>query len=279
MRAGALGLAAAAATLSLSGLAVAAAGGGPAVQGQALFKQDCASCHTIGGGFTLGPDLKGIVASAGEGNVRNFVTDPGKVIASGDPKIAALMRRAHGVKMPNLGLTPAQVNELLAYLEAQGGGSTPPATTTARAAGDPSTGKNLFTGATQFAHGGPACISCHTLAGIGSLGGGQIGPDLSHAGLKYGGAKGLTPVLTQIPFPKMIPLYSGHPLTSSEAADVAAYLAAPKPAARTTDQTWKLVALGGTVTLGALALMLVVWPRRRLVVRKRIAPTNTFRRA
>ena len=112
------------AMLLLAGLAV-AAGGGPAEQGQALFKQDCSGCHTIGGGDAVGPDLKGIVATAGESTVRDFASDPDKILGSGDPKIAALVKKFHGVKMPSLGLTAAQVDALVAYLKTTGGSAAP----------------------------------------------------------------------------------------------------------------------------------------------------------
>jgi len=243
----------AAALLAFSGLAAAAGNGGPAAEGQVLFKADCASCHTIGGGNLVGPDLEGIVATAGESTVRGFIADPTGMIASGNPTIGALVTKFHGVHMPDLGLTPAQVSALVAFLQTQGGSAAHPATTPSapvRPAVNPAVGKALFTGATQLAHGGPACISCHTIAGVGSLGGGQVGPDLTRAATKYGGAKGLASVLASIPFPKMVPIYDGHPLTTAEQADLAAFL-----------------------------VMLAVWPRRRaLAVRRRIAPTSTVPR-
>jgi mono/diheme cytochrome c family protein len=272
------------AVLSITGLA-AAAGGGPADQGKALFKQDCSSCHTVGGGDAVGPDLKGVVGRNGETAVGDFIADPAKAIASGDPRISALVTKFHGLKMPGLGLSAAQVAELLAYLKAAEQGATtstpaPAPTTPAPApAGDAAAGKDLFTGATQLAHGGAACISCHTTAGLGKLGGGQLGPDLTRASSKYGGAKGLASVLSAIAFPKMVPVYRDHPLTASEQADLAAFLASTPPAQPPADRTPLIVLLGLCVTAAILALMLLVWPRRRLVVRKRIAPTSTIRKA
>ncbi len=44
--------------------------------------------------------------------------------------------------------------------------------------GDPNLGRMLFTGEKAFANGGPPCMSCHS-AGVGELGGGILGPDLS----------------------------------------------------------------------------------------------------
>jgi cytochrome c2 len=274
-------LLAAAATFLLAGLAV-AAGGGPAEQGQALFKQDCSGCHTIGGGDAVGPDLKGIVGTAGESTVRDFATDPDKILGSGDPKIAALVKKFHGVKMPSLGLTAAQVDALVAYLKATGGTAAPAPTAPApkMTSGIAAAGKDLFTGSTQLAHGGAACVSCHSITGVGALGGGRLGPDLTRAAAKYGGASGLARVLSNIAFPKMVPVYRDHPLTSSEQADLAAFLSsAPRATNPAPDHTPLIALLGLSVTAAILALMLVVWPRRRLVVRKRIAPTSTVRRA
>lgn len=44
--------------------------------------------------------------------------------------------------------------------------------------GDYKAGKAYFTGENSLSNGGPACISCHN-AGVGALGGGSLGPDLT----------------------------------------------------------------------------------------------------
>ncbi len=161
--------------------------------GKALFTQQCGSCHTVGGGDTAGPDLEGVVERSGEAGTRDFIADPAKVIASGDAKVAALVTKFKGLQMPDLGLTDVQVDSIVAYLAAQGG-STGGTTTTkppaAAPAGDPAAGKELFTGETQFANGGAACMSCHRMEDLGSLGGGLVGPDLTNAATKFGGAGG-----------------------------------------------------------------------------------------
>jgi hypothetical protein len=87
-------------------------------------------------------------------------------------------------------------------------------------------------------------------------------------------------VLSSIAFPRMIPVYRDHPLTPSEQADLAAFISsAPRATTHAPNHTPLIVLLGLAVTAAILALTLVVWPRRRLVVRKRIAPTSTVRRA
>src|SRR3989337_709452 len=49
----------------------------------------------------------------------------------------------------------------------------------------PVAGRALFTGARRLENGGPACMSCHSVAGLGALGGGALGPDLTLAYNKY----------------------------------------------------------------------------------------------
>jgi mono/diheme cytochrome c family protein len=259
-----------------------------APEGKALFEQSCASCHTIGGGDTAGPDLEGVVGRAGEERTRAFIATPEQVIASGDPEVDALVERFGGVQMPNLGLSDAQVDSLVAYLAAQepgegegagGDGEEPLVPSPGPAAeGDAGAGRHLYTGEQHFENGGPSCMSCHQLSGADIPVGGRVGPDLTDAYEKYGGATGIIPVLASMPFPSMQPVYRGHELTSQEQADLAAFLATTVGAEPRDDETWLLVLAGIGVTVLALGLMLLVWPRRRLVVRRDIAPAPSPRR-
>jgi hypothetical protein len=76
----------------------------------------------------------------------------------------------------------------------------------------------------------------------------------------------------------MQPVYDGHGLTNQEQVDLAAFLATTAGEDPGGDATWLFVALGICVALGAVGLMFLVWPRRRLVVRRRIAPSPSPRR-
>jgi len=143
---------------------------------------------------------------------------------------------------------------------------------------DPVLVKRLFTGSTQLADGGPACISCHAIAGAGSLGGGQVGPDLTAAYEKYGGAAGVGPMLAALPFPTMTPIYSDHPLTAQEQANLAAFLESTTGKSPAGDSPWVLVGVGAGVAAAFLLLAFAIWPRRRLSVRRGIAPTPTLTR-
>ncbi len=285
-----LAAAVAAAFLAAAGPALAAS----ADEGKAIFEGSCASCHTLGGGDLVGPDLAGVLDRRELDWVTRFILSPDSLIASGDP-IATELVKKYGVPMPNLGLTQAQVDSLIAYLQAAGGGgattqpattapaqtapaatapaettpaATAPAQTTPATAGDPAIGKDLFTGATAFENGGAPCMSCHTIAGIGSLGGGKLGPDLTPAFAKYNGEAGLSAVLKQIAFPTMVPVFANHPLTDQEVANLTAFIADAPPAARPGWAAGKLVllALGGIAALAAVALL--AWRRRLVSVRR-----------
>jgi cytochrome c2 len=268
---------------------IAAAAGDPAQQGEALFQKNCYSCHTLGGGDTVGPDLKGVTGRRDPEFVRRFIAEPGAIIAEGDPEVKALVTKFNGVQMPDLGLSDTDVDAVVAFLETQGGassgGTSGGATTTtataappAAAKGDAAAGEDLFTGADGFANGGAACISCHSLAGSGALGGGKVGPDLTGSSGRYGGAAGLTSVLEKIAFPTMVPVYEDHALTKQEAADVAAFLQTKANEEPSSSRTWLYVVLGAAVAVALLLLALLVWPRRRLVVRRRLVHPPTPRR-
>jgi len=120
--------------------------------------------------------------------------------------------------MPNLGLTAAEVDALITYLASQAAGApaTKPKPPSALPRGDPARGKNLFTGAARFENEGPPCLSCHTIAGIGRLGGGTLGPDLTRSYTKYGGDAGIAGLLETLPFPTMTPLFADKQLAAED---------------------------------------------------------------
>ena len=93
--------------------APAAAPSGPVARGQAVYAQNCASCHGAAGGGTpnLAPPLDG----------NPFVTgDPAKVVAvvNGGLHGQQVMGKAYGTQMPAWKgqLTPAQVADVVSYI-------------------------------------------------------------------------------------------------------------------------------------------------------------------
>ena len=92
-------------------------------QGQYLFATRCAACHTIGQGEGVGPDLRGITARRDRAWLARFIKTPDELLSEKDPTAVALLARYKQVRMPNLRLGDGDVAAVMAYMEAQGGGS------------------------------------------------------------------------------------------------------------------------------------------------------------
>jgi mono/diheme cytochrome c family protein len=240
-------------------------------EGETLFQQKCAACHTVGGGPLAGPDLQGVTAQRDREWLTRWLAEPDQMLAEGDPIATELLADFNNVPMPNLGLSETEVWALIAYLESQGGAAEVATAESVPAselsAGNPATGRALFTGKASLLNDGPACMSCHNIAGVEGLGGGALGPDLTPAFAKYGGDAGMAAVLTDLPFPTMQPVYGERPLTAEEQADLRAFLQAAGEAP-TTSVSWPLAGLaaGGFVVL--MGVSQVVWRRRLRGVRR-----------
>jgi mono/diheme cytochrome c family protein len=197
--------------------------------GQAIFEQKCKSCHSIGGGRIVGPDLKGVTERRERDWLIRFIVSPDELIAQGDP-IAKQLVEEYGIPMPNMGLSEPEAEEVLAYIEAQSGGepiSPPPEQDTEKPAplpiGDAGKGRDIYTGKIPLKHGGAACLSCHNISGVGALGGGSMGNDLTKAYSALG-EQGIASILKTPPFPIMKEIYAEQPLTEDEIAHLVAFL-------------------------------------------------------
>lgn len=104
--------------------------------GENLFRARCAACHTIGGGDSVGPDLRGVTARRDRGWLVRWIRDPEKVLAEGDPRAVGLFERYHQVPMPGLRAGDGDLDALLGFIEAR---SRPP--TTPRRRGRPPRGR------------------------------------------------------------------------------------------------------------------------------------------
>lgn len=217
--------------------------GQTATDGEALFKEKCTACHTIGGGALVGPDLKGVTQRRTKDWLTSWITAPDKVLASNDPTAVQLFQQNNSIPMPNLGLTAGQVASLIAYfdqVDSQNLAVTQPAQPAP--AGDPVAGRALFVGNVRFTNGGPPCMGCHSISGLGSLGGGALGPDLTGAYAKYGDV-GLADFLNKVPLPTMNAVWTLHPLTLQEQANLFAFLKGAAPSTRPATALWQLAVL------------------------------------
>lgn len=197
-----------------------------AEEGEALFRQKCVACHTLGGGDKPnGPDLAGVTERRDRPWLIAFIQDPGKLLKSGDPVANQLLQQYNNLQMPALDLTPTQIDALLTHLaHPEEASHHPPVEAAPLATGDPARGARLYTGEVAFANGGGPCLGCHGIAGFGLAGGANYGPDLTSMFENFGD-EGIADILKELPFPSMEPIYKSRPLTAEEQADLRAFFA------------------------------------------------------
>src|SRR5689334_7797044 len=103
-----------------------------------------------------------------------------------------------------------------------------PASVEAISAGNVDNGRDLFMGYAHFENDGPPCMGCHSVGENGLLGGGAMGPNLTNVSTKRSDGE-LVSILSNsgtIVSPVMQPIFTEHPLTVSEQADLIAFMKA-----------------------------------------------------
>ncbi len=240
------------------------------------YRQNCMSCHTIGGGRLTGPDLKNVSQRVDRGWLERFLADPRAMIESGDPYARQLAQEARGVIMPTVpGMTPQRIQALLDLIDEeskleksqfQGLKLDDRPFTEA----DVVLGRDMFVGLAPMKHGGSACISCHSVHGLSGFGGGRLAPDLTTVMERYGGRKTLSTWLTAPATPTMQSLYKPHPLDPAEVLSLVAYFQNTLQRNPEDPSTARLnfVLLGLAGALLALALLDAIWNKRLKAVRR-----------
>jgi mono/diheme cytochrome c family protein len=202
-----------------------------AVTGKELFEKECAGCHTIGGGDSGGPDLKGITGKRPAAWLERVIVEPEKLTAEKDPTQLGLVKR-YGGEMPNLGISRADAKKIIAFLQdASAAASSPGAAASAEPAQKPvetvvtpelvAQGRALFTGSTSFANGGAPCAGCHGYANAG-VPGGNLAVDLGKR-VEAAGEQGFRGMLKSLNFPVMRTMYADKPLADGEITALVAF--------------------------------------------------------
>lgn len=88
-------------------------------RGESLYRTRCASCHQIGGGESLGPDLMMVSSRRDPEWLRRWIKEPDKMIAEGDPIATAQLAQFRNLPMPNLKLGDIEVDALLAFIDSE----------------------------------------------------------------------------------------------------------------------------------------------------------------
>lgn len=254
-----------------------------AIRGEQIFVSLCVSCHSIGGGTIVGPDLKDITSlRTQEWNI-NFIVNPQKVVSEGSP-LATQLVREYGMVMPDLGLNRGQALDVLAYLESpQAGGGAPAYAAVSPAPEGPPSGVDrveqlspqahdglmYFTGSKAFKNNGANCRACHNINLLEFPYGGTLGPSLAGVYTRFG-ERALYASLQLMQFPTMSPIYGRRPLTDEEIRSLVALFkeAGNKEAPPVT------LLLGLPMAGGGVIIVLIggwiVWLRRLKKVRKQL---------
>ncbi len=240
------------------------------------FRQYCISCHTIGGGRLNGPDLKDVTKRQERAWLVNFMMDPRGVIDSGDPYARKIFEEAGENYMSAIyGMTRERAEKLLDLIEAESQLeesqfkglqiSTAPFTDA-----DRQRGKAIFLGTQPLEHGGPACISCHSMHDLSPLGGGRLGIDLTNVYERLEGRVKLSSWLVAPATETMLPVFEKHRLTEDEIHALVAYFestAAERPSSASANQVaFFLLGLAGAAIF--VFAFDTIWKRRFHAVRR-----------
>jgi mono/diheme cytochrome c family protein len=87
--------------------------------GAALFKAQCAQCHTVSDKVVIGPGLKGIEQRRPEDWLIAWVKNSQAMIKSGDEYGTKLFNEYNKVVMPNFNLSDEEIRAIFAYAKAE----------------------------------------------------------------------------------------------------------------------------------------------------------------
>lgn len=238
------------------------------------FEKNCSSCHTVGGGPDVGPDLKGVNDRRPKEWLIPFIQSSQTIVQSGDPYAVNLFNQFKQKKMPDRDLKPEEILSILEFIKSGGPKEAPvdirPASLATPA--DIQKGRDLFTGRIALSAGGAPCLSCHTAGDVGLLGGGTMGLNLTQVYSKYED-KGISKSLKKPGFRIMKDYYADKVLTDEEVFALKAFLYDTDrkgPSVGNPQKKFLFLSLGGTILMMGAADF--IWRRRR---RKSTKPWRT----
>ncbi len=240
-----------------------------------LYVRKCASCHTVGKGARVGPDLKDVDQRRERRWIVDLIREPSKMLDR-DPDARKLLQEFNGVRMPDLGLTAEQANGLadLIVLASRYPIDLSPAfvAVTEATAEDVARGRDLFTGRMRQKGGGPSCSACHTVQNAGGFfGGGTLAKELTHS-FAVLGDEGLDAALANPSFPLMKDVFADHPLEPDEVFALRAFLNDANRSAGTDPDRLDILIVGLLGTVVVILILNAAWARRLRGVRHAFLP-------
>ncbi len=91
----------------------------PFTRGEYLFRTRCSTCHTIGEGDEVGPDLLGVTEIRDRKWLARWLKVPDEMLEEKDPIAMALFEEFDELVMPNLKLGNVEVEALIEYMETE----------------------------------------------------------------------------------------------------------------------------------------------------------------
>lgn len=151
--------------------------------GQTIFETKCVSCHTVGQGDRIGPDLKDIHERREREWLTRWITDPINM-SKNDPVGRQILAQYRNVPMPPPGLNEGEIGQVLAYIRHAGRNPAP--------AQQP---QSIELASAEFDHAKQIyferCAGCH-----GTLRAGATGPNIQPERTKQLGTEGIRAILT-----------------------------------------------------------------------------------
>ncbi|MEK6557103.1 MAG: c-type cytochrome, partial [Candidatus Margulisiibacteriota bacterium] len=203
-------------------------------EGAIYFKQDCAACHTLGGGDSVGPDLQGIHLHRTYAWLFDFIKNPQALINKGDKEAVEVYKKFGEMMMPSSGRSDDEISDIIIFIS---GKNIPKATEKRKDAVDtkaeqraeipsPSViamGSDLFQGIQKFKNGGITCIACHHVNNKSVVSGGSLARELTKSYSRIG-STGLRGMISNPPFPAMKQAYRDHSITTQDVEALTAFL-------------------------------------------------------
>lgn len=243
------------------------------------FQARCLSCHSIGGGDGIGPDLKGVTERREREWVIAFIKNSQELIKSGDPQANELFQKYNNRVMSAFDVSDEEAGYIIDFIEGGDFSKLKSAIKPAMAAlpYDIEKGRQLFTGELPLINGGASCISCHA-AGTASpdYGGGTLGPDLVLTSYPSYGDEIFSKAISAINFPTMIPVYKGKKITDDENYYLRSffhnqslrYISDPKLVKKQTDPKTRFLFFGFLASGVFILALDIGWKNRRKKTRR-----------
>jgi cytochrome c2 len=254
------------------------------VSGEQLYQDNCAVCHTIGGGRLVGPDLEGVHDRRSQQWLESFVKSSQSMVNSGDETAVALYEEYNNLPMPDPLVSELQIVEILQYMQiasaATGDDNNPAESIADSSAPEPAPpvpqeelvteqdivkGQDIFQGLVRLENGGPACNACHDVVNDAVIGGGILSVELTTVFSRLGGPA-VRSIIGSAPFPVMRAAYLDKALTENEILFLTAFFQqADRDSAYQNPRDYGIgLAVSGVIGAGVLiAFYSLLWSRRK----------------